>query len=266
MEIKNSPSEPMAIKRVRLDHKKGAEKMAFNCQVKPNRGIFKKLFAAIKYFFGKRNLDPNSFPDGEFITLDKIKMNTHMGTHIDAPIHFGSMCEGKKAKSIDELPIDYFYGDGVKLDFRHKKAGEEITETDIKKELERVNYILKEGDIVLIWTNASRYLGKKEYFDCFPGMSMEATRYIVNSGIKVIGIDAYGFDRPFKSMIRDFVKTKDNKYLWPSHLYGRKKEYFHIERLINLDKLPDKNFKICCFPLKIVGADASWIRAVGMIE
>ena len=53
-------------------------------------------------------------------------------------------------------------------------------------------------------------------------------------------------------MIGDYFKTKDNSHLWPSHLFGRKKEYCHIERLANLDKIPKPyGFKVACFPIKI---------------
>jgi kynurenine formamidase len=67
-------------------------------------------------------------------------------------------------------------------------------------------------------------------------------------------------------MIGDYFRTKDNSYLWPSHLFGRKKEYCHIERLANLDKLPKPyGFKIACFPVKIKKVGASWARVVAII-
>jgi len=76
-----------------------------------------------------------------------------------------------------------------------------------------------------------------------------------------------GFDRPFKYMIKDYLKTKDKRYLWPAHLVGREKEYCHIEKLVNLDKIPiPYGFKIACFPINIKGASAGWVRAVAIIR
>jgi kynurenine formamidase len=118
----------------------------------------------------------------------------------------------------------------------------------------------------LVATGVDRLWGKPEYFSQAPGMGREATDWLLAQGIKVIGIDTYGFDRPFPVMLREFWKTGDSGHLWPAHFLGREKEYIQIERLTNLDKLPDKGFRLACFPLKIKGLDASWVRAVAIIE
>ena len=83
-------------------------------------------------------------------------------------------------------------------------------------------------------------------------MSREATKFLVESGVKIIGIDCYSLDRPFMAMVKQYYRTNDKKCLWPAHFYGREKEYCHIERLTNLDKIPmNYGFKFCCFPIKI---------------
>ena len=201
-----------------------------------------------------------------FITQDKVTLSTHMGTHIDSPYHFGPLCEGKPAKTIDQLPLDLFYGDGICLDLRHIKPGKAITAKDIKEALAKINYQLKEKDIVLIWTGTAEKWGSKEYFTQACGMSEEATAYLVNNGVKLIGIDAYSFDLPFPIMLNRFMETKEENLLWPAHFYGRKKEYVHIERLKNLGALPSTGFKLCCFPIPIKGADASWSRVVAIVN
>jgi kynurenine formamidase len=66
-------------------------------------------------------------------------------------------------------------------------------------------------------------------------------------------------------MMSDFMRTKDGSHLWPAHFFGRKREYAHIERLTNLDKLPDYGFKIACFPVKIKDAGAAWARVVAIL-
>lgn len=81
----------------------------------------------------------------------------------------------------------------------------------------------------------------------------------------MIGIDAAGFDRPTAAMARDYAKDRDLSHLWPAHLYGRKHSYCHIERLCNLDKLPQAHgFYVACFPVKIARAGAGWVRAVAI--
>jgi kynurenine formamidase len=264
--VENTPAEPMKIKSKRLDHRTGAKKVAKESHMPPRMPWQKKLGAFIRYSMGRTTMKDTDFPGGEFLTLDTVTMPTHMGTHLDAPIHYGSMCENKPSRSVDELPLEWFYGRGVKLDLRYKKAAEWITVDDIQQALEQAEHELKPFDIVLIWTGTDRKWGTPAYFLEAPGMSKEATAYLTERGIKVIGIDTYGFDRPFGVMLREFHRTQDQDVLWPAHFYGREKEYVQIERLANLTALPATGFHVSCFPIKIKGADASWIRAVGLVE
>jgi len=72
--------------------------------------------------------------------------------------------------------------------------------------------------------------------------------------------------RPFPNMVNDYIKTGDASVLWPAHIYGREKEYCHIERLANLGEIPKPfGFKVACFPVKIRDVGASWIRAVAIV-
>ena len=63
---------------------------------------------------------------GRGAAFEEVTATTHSGTHVDAPWHYGPQSEGKPAKKIDELPIEWFFSDGVVLDLRHKKPGEKI--------------------------------------------------------------------------------------------------------------------------------------------
>jgi kynurenine formamidase len=80
-----------------------------------------------------------------------------------------------------------------------------------------------------------------------------------------MGIDAWGWDRPFDVMIEEFRAGVKNKF-WAAHFAGREKEYFHLENLTNLDKLPPFGFKLAVFPIKIKAAGAAWVRAVAILE
>ena len=177
------------------------------------------------------------------------------------------MATGTPARSIDELPLEWFLGDGVRLDLRHKGPGEEITARDVEEALARIPYQLKPGDIPLIWTGTDKYWNTPDYVTRQPGMTREATLAIVEKGVKVIGIDCYGFDVPFDAMFAKYHATKDRRALWAAHFAGRDLEYCHIEKLAHLDVLPAATgFKVACFPTLVRKGSAGWTRAVAIVD
>ena len=98
-------------------------------------------------------------------------------------------------------------------------------------------------------------------------MSSEATNYLLEAGVRVIGTDAYGFDKPFAEMGRRFAETGSSEELWPAHLAGREREYCQIEKLANLDRLPRRtNVPLVAFPVRIENASAGWVRPVAFAE
>jgi len=197
---------------------------------------------------------------------DKIvKMGVHSTTHIDAPWHFGPVVEGKKAKTIDEVPLEWLYGDGVVIDMSHKKDFDAITVEDLKKALEQTNTTLKAGNIVLIRTDRDQLKGK-DIFELGTGMSKEATLWLIEQGIKVMGIDQWGWDLPLKHLIQEAKKTNNKELFWEGHLVGLDHEYLHMEQLTNLKALPPSGFKVAVFPLKIKGASAAPARVVAIME
>lgn len=243
----------------RLGHKEGVQHLNWVMMKKTLRG-------RASFLFGKRIIKPQDLPDREFLSLETVHCPVHIGTHMDYSFHYGSKSEGRRAKTINELPLEWCFSDGVALDFSHKKAGEVISKEEIILALEKIKYNLKPADIVLLHTGCDRYFGGAEYLTSYPGVSPEAIECILDKGVKIIGIDALGFDRPYKFMLADFMRTKDASYLWPAHFFGRKREYAHIERLANLNKLPAFGFKVACFPVKIKDVGAAWARVVALLE
>ena len=152
------------------------------------------------------------------------------------------------------------------LDLTHKKAGEEIDSADFEKALEKIEYTLRPFDIVLVMTGATKYYGKPDYPRMHPGTTRESTLWLVDQGIKVMGIDAWGWDKPFDAMVSEVREGKKEK-LWAAHFAGKEKEYCHIENLTNLDKIPKPyGFKVAVFPIKIERAGGGWARAVAIID
>jgi kynurenine formamidase len=194
-----------------------------------------------------------------------IKMGVHSSTHIDAPWHYGPVVEGKKAKTIDEVPLDWLYGDGVVIDMSHKEDFDAITVEDLKKALAQTNTSLKAGNIVLIRTDRDQLKGK-DVPELGTGMSKEATLWLIKQGIKVMGIDQWGWDLPLKHLVKEAKKTANKELFWEGHLVGLDHEYLHMEQLTNLKALPTTGFKVAVFPLKIKGASAAPARVVAIMD
>jgi kynurenine formamidase len=214
--------------------------------------------------------DTSFFPDNMHCATETITaLTTHSGTHLDSPYHYGPTCEGKPSKTIDLVPLEWCHGDGVVLDFHDAPRGHNIMPDEVKakvKGIEEKGYRLKPMDIVLIRTDHTvNYLYTPDFEQTHPGMSVEATEWLIDQGIKVMGIDAWGFDIPTGKMaeLRRGGNTKD---FFGSHYLGRRKEYIHAEKLCNLDKLPEYGFTVSMFPIRVERASGAWIRAVAIIE
>lgn len=242
----------------RVSHREGIKKL--------NKVLmFKTISGKIKYLLGKRIIKKEDLPDEEFLSLETVHCPVHIGTHLDYSFHYGSKSEGREPKTAEQIPLDWCISDGVKLNLSAKRPAEVITKADIETELKRINYQLKPLDIVLLFTGSDKLFASPQYFSAYPAVDISAIDYLLDKGIKIFGVDTMGIDRPYKFMLSEFMKNHDPKVLWPAHFYGRKREFIHIERLANLDKLPDYGFKIHCLPVKIRKTGAAWARVVAII-
>ena len=120
-----------------------------------------------------------------------VKMGVHSTTHIDAPWHYSPECNGKPAKTVDQIPLEWCYSEGLIIDMTHKVDFDEITVKDIESFLEKEQLEVKERMIVLIKTGRDKFNGTKDFHKKGTGMSAEATIWLINKGIKVMGIDAW---------------------------------------------------------------------------
>jgi kynurenine formamidase len=189
---------------------------------------------------------------------------THNSTHVDAPYHYNSTIGGKPAETIDELPLERFFAPGVVLDFTAKADGEAITAAEIEQALSAVGHELKPGDIVLIRCGRDAFYGELDYSSRGPGVTAEATRWLFDRGVRVMGIDAWGWDRPLQMQAADARERGEQGIFWEAHQCDL--PYSQIERLFNLAALPPTGFTVACFPLKIVGASAAPARVVAILE
>lgn len=240
------PSDPpmMIPKILYINHALGAESM--------------KLFYP--------GLTTGDLPAGLGWAIEVMEVSTHAGTHMDAPWHFHPTQDGgKQALTIDEFPLEWGVGNGVKLDFSNFPDGYNITVDDVKAKLDATGHTLGPGDVFLAQSGAASYWGLPEYSDKGCGFSREATLWILDQGVHVVGTDGWSWDRPLSFQAKDFARTRDASGIWEGHFAGIENGYFQIEKLTNLDLLPSTGFKFYCFPVKIKGASAGWIRAVAEI-
>jgi kynurenine formamidase len=241
------PSDPpMMVPKIQyIGHEEGAESM-------------------MMFFPGLKKED---LPGGKGWAVEMVELTTHSGTHLDAPWHYHpEMDGGSHALTIDEVPLEWCMGEGVVLDFRHFADGYKVMPGDMKAALDKIGYALKPGDIVLVMTGADRYWGKPEYMLKGCGMGRDATLWLLDRGIRVVGTDAWSWDPPLPLVAEEFKKTGNTSLIWEGHFAGIEKGYCHIEKLTGLEQLPPSGFTFFCFPVKIKAASAGWIRAVALVE
>lgn len=173
-----------------------------------------------------------------------------VSTHIDAPAHFNP-----NGKSIDQMPPELvFEVAAIVLDLSYKKKRENITPSDLEAAAEKDGVEIKQGDVPLIYTGASKLWRTPEYWRYVVPVTPDAVKWILDKGVKVFGVDEDEID--------------GDHLLWPSHMLMREREFYIIENLAlwpAILELP-KRFKFFGIPLAIDGATGSPVRAVAMLQ
>ena len=218
--------------------------------------------AAIETLFG---VPRELLRDGEgWATEEFTRFGTHNSTHVDAPWHYNSTVAGERAQTIDELPLEWFLGPGVVLDFSSRADGEAVGVEDLESELERIGHELEAEEIVLIRTGRDAFYRELDYIARGPGVDAAATRWLFEHGVRVMGIDAWGWDAPLAVQARDARERREPGIFWAAHQADI--PYCQIERLCNLAALPPDGFTVACFPLRIVAASAAPARVVAILD
>jgi kynurenine formamidase len=202
--------------------------------------------------------------DGEGWAVETfLRFGTHNSTHVDAPWHYNSTIRGERAQTIDELPLDWFLAPGVVLDMTAKEDGEPIDTDDVEAELARIGHELRERDIVLVRTGRDAFYKELDYIARGPAVTADATRRLYERGVRVMGIDAWGWDGPLATQAEAAKEAGRPGVFWAAHQADL--PYSQIERLCNLGELPPDGFRVACFPLRIVGASAAPARVVAIL-
>jgi kynurenine formamidase len=223
----------------------------------------------IAAYFG---IPKDALPEGEYAAIERCQISTHNGTHLDAPYHYFSRMNerlrpgGEPSMRIDEVPLDWCFRPGVKLDFRHFEDGYVVQPADVEAELARIGHSLSPLEIVLVNTRAASRYGQDDYIDSGCGMGKAATLWLLERGIRVVGTDGWSWDAPFSHTKRRVEAGGDPALIWEGHRAGREIGYCHLEKLSNLETLPAIGFTVACFPVKVHRGSAGWTRAVAILE
>lgn len=180
-----------------------------------------------------------------------ILMNEHGPTHVDALAHFGP-----EGATIDEMPLDTFHGSGKAIEVTKYDGASDakITISDLKNALDEADTEIEEGDVLLV--NTGHYdetYPDQEYVDDYVGFTADATEWMIDQGVKNIGVDAPGPDN-----------SDDMRF--PMHQVCRDRGVPHMENLKNIDKVVGKEFTFSGFPLKVRDGTAGPTRAVAILE
>jgi kynurenine formamidase len=193
-------------------------------------------------------------------------LTTHTGTHFDAPYHYTDTTKGEPALTVDLVPLEWCFGSGIWLDLSHKAPGTDITADDIKVAVDAIQYKIRPKDIVLVKTGAGASYGQDSCDNMNAGMTREATLWLADNGVRLVGIDACCWDRPPELQLNSIKKGERQGRYMEGHRAAGNRGICILEWLTNLDQLPHYGFTVYAFPIKIERAGGSWVRVVAIVE
>jgi kynurenine formamidase len=192
-----------------------------------------------------------NFEGGFSFQSSGLMLCDHGPTHVDALSHLDPR---EDAPSIDEMPLDTFYGPAICIDVSFVEAPDYVTVADLERALGDAGLELREGDALLLRTGThDRYGGTPEYTSRYPGLDDAAADWLRDRGVKVFGVDSPSPDNPLSRT-------------YPVHMMCRASGITHYENLANLDAVSGRRFTFIGFPLRIRAGTGSPVRAVAVLE
>jgi kynurenine formamidase len=176
-------------------------------------------------------------------------MSEHTGTHTDAIFEYDAA-----GPTIDQTPLEYYYGDAVCLDVSTVRYPKYITQAALEDALTASELDIRRGDIVLLFTgHGDRTYPSKEFVDHYSGLDRAAATWLAELGVVNIGIDALSIDH-----------TDDEEF--SGHMVCAEYQIVNTENLANLDQLVNKRFTFFGLPLNFRAGTGSPIRAIALLE
>ncbi len=202
--------------------------------------VFKALPAPRIYPYFTHEESRASYNDKSMFEITTMEFQTSCGTYMDSPYH-----RYPDGKDISQITLQQTILEGVVVDASKKGKNEPVMVEDIPhKRLEDM--------AVLFYTGWDRWWKKEEYHQ-HPYLSREAAKFLLESGVKLVGIDTINIDDP----------QDDHR---PVHTLLLKNDILIVENLCNLDKIAGKNFTFFACPLKVKGAAAFPVRAFARVD
>ena len=187
-----------------------------------------------------------SLEKGHPLNVTELSLPCHAGTHVDAPVHIVPI-----GKSIDELPLESFAGNGAVISVT-KNGGEEVT----VKDLESSGVEVKRGDILMLHTGWDEKFESLDY-NVHPYLSVDAAEWMVKRGIKMFGIDCITVDLP--------TPLRPKGFDFPVHRTLLGNNVLIAENVTNLASIVGKQTRILALPLRIRGSDAGHARIIAEV-
>lgn len=169
---------------------------------------------------------------GHNITLSTLHTTVHVGAHADAPSHYGVA-----GRTMEAQPIDLYIGRCQVIEARWW-PGQRISPNDISDEITCERVLIKTGS----WPDPTVFNPD------FAALSPEAVHMLADRGVRLVGVDVPSVD------------AADSKDL-PSHGAFLMRDVAIIECL-DLSAVTPGEYVLVALPLKLVGFDASPVRAV----
>ncbi len=230
----------------------------------PGDSLSRRITNYWGWLLGRRVVRQSDLPPGGFLSNEFFSMSVHTGTHIDAPFHYGPRTGVSPAKKVLDIPLEWLYAPAVVID--GTRLGPIVEAADIESELARISCDSLEGVMALVRTDSDQKFGTPAYFTDSVAISPSAIGVLLDRGARVIGTDAWSLDRPAHLMLEEYFETGDGGRLWPSHMYGREREFVTIECLTSLGDLPPKGFVVSALPIALRDAGGAWARAVAILD
>lgn len=172
-----------------------------------------------------------------------LEIGCHVGTHIDAPLHFLAGAPG-----LDELPLERFAGPALVLDVRDPATGESAARALGPEVLDGQD--LAGVDFVLFLTGWDRCWGQERYYREWPWLSADLARRLAGAGLKGVGLDTPSLDEFGGRTAHDICAAAG---------------LINIENLTGLERLPGRGALFQVFPLKLDATEASPVRAAAQV-
>jgi arylformamidase len=174
---------------------------------------------------------------GDGVTLTEMQFIDHVGTHVDAPLHFIA-----GGRTIDKMPLDATMGRARVIEIKDPVSIE-------MKEVLPQN--IRYGERLLFKTrNSSRCYKNDEFVPDYVYFSVEVVKYLVERGVRVVGLDYISIG-----------KYGDDSNIGATHKMLLENGVYILEG-INLSKVKPGRYDLICLPLLLEKGDAAPSRAI----